>query len=697
MYVQTDRQYRIYVRTSASYFILTQTLIIRLSYEYDTYFNNYLSPITENRRQWPPKRRSQKGFKPPTKLRFNYVLQSTMSQRWFALAVLILKATGNNRHSCECVASDIDIDADADADADVYNITNHQRHQHYETTIHNSVLPPEPDEEPERCSGGSLCGDLCGTERFCAPLFSTSPEESLFCLHKTLFPLTAKDVAVIAMTFLSCCVAAMAGIGGGGLVFPIIVLILNFTPKEASVISNTAVFGNGLAQFLLNRYYCKKSSSDSTSESSSSSSSSIVYSTVLMMLPGLLAGGSATLALEGLVPQTLILILALLTLAMASIKTSVKAVKLQMEASTTTTYYNHEEEEEPMPIIMVEEEVSAPNLGEPSSPSRDEEMVVDSTTTDPAAADLNNNHDHRQGGLSIPSGHYRVPLLIVSCWLLNVITFLVIRLVPHLARCSSLYFTLVILPTVFCALFAWCGRIAIRRDRDNGPPILQDVEESASELQVPLLVIGTTAQELQRPLACSSGSEENEPNESTCFYGKAEAAATTTTSTAIFEIPSNHTNPNNTEQGNNTTTTLSSFELVLLIWWLPFASILIGSLSALLGIGGGELVGPVLLILNMDPQYSSITTATLSLLNSSTNMLYYIITGRMAEPNYKLLMGLAGWFGGGCGRGLALHIMGGRKSSFVAFCLALVLVVAAILILYELVTTPPSWTSQGVC
>ena len=74
-----------------------------------------------------------------------------------------------------------------------------------------------------------------------------------------------------------------------------------------------------------------------------------------------------------------------------------------------------------------------------------------------------------------------------------------------------------------------------------------------------------------------------------------------------------------------------------------------------------------------------------------------IITGRMAEPNYKLLMGLAGWFGGGCGRGLALHIMGGRKSSFVAFCLALVLAVAAILVLYELVTTPPSWTSQGVC
>ena len=133
----------------------------------------------------------------------------------------------------------------------------------------------------------------------------------------------------------------------------------------------------------------------------------------------------------------------------------------------------------------------------------------------------------------------------------------------------------------------------------------------------------------------------------------------------------------------------------VLVWWLPPVSILIGSLSALLGIGGGELVGPLLLFWNMEPKYSSITTATMSLLNSSTNMLFYAITGRVfSSPNYKLAFFISGFFGGACGRGLAL--LRGSKG-IVAFCLTGVLVVAAVLVFYELVTTPAAWSVEGLC
>ena len=133
----------------------------------------------------------------------------------------------------------------------------------------------------------------------------------------------------------------------------------------------------------------------------------------------------------------------------------------------------------------------------------------------------------------------------------------------------------------------------------------------------------------------------------------------------------------------------------LLAWWLPGVSVLIGLLSALLGIGGGELLGPILLLLlKMDPQQSSATTAIMSLMNSGTNLLHYIVADMMMAPGYAINLGLAGLIGGSGGRMWAISMAQHGRTSIIAMSLCGVLSLATALVVWELFTTPVSWESS---
>lgn len=579
-------------------------------------------------------------------------------------------------------------------------------HMHSPVHLHPNVLPPEPDEEWIICQNRnhslspSTNYSSCGIERFCSPFHdinhpsSNSTSVILFCLHKAFYPIQILDVVALVITFLCCLVAAMAGIGGGGLVFPTVVMVLNFTPKEAAVISNAAVFGNGLAQSILNNQQQRRRRY---------LPSGVVSNTILMMLPGLLAGGSATLALERVVPQTLILILALLTLVLASIKTYIKARQLWNDTSGT--------------IATTDEEVHLFSL-------EGEEQVQESVQT----------QEEPSPTTSWFIGARGVNSLILTCWCLNAITFLAIR-ETKFSSCSLGYFSLTFMPLGFCVFFAWRGRVILcnnNRNHGNNSSMYTDDNDDndGGTLQQPLLIstihssenptnddsttVEPTINVYRPPSTTNARSIKNDHgnelytstvnnSDLTVQQQVPMSEAATTDGRTNMETRNNiygsgegvlETVEEETPLLSQTYETASpSFDV--LVWWLPPVSILIGSLSALLGIGGGELVGPLLLFWNMEPKYSSITTATMSLLNSSTNMLFYAITGRVfSSPNYKLAFFISGFFGGACGRGLAL--LRGSKG-IVAFCLTGVLVVAAVLVFYELVTTPAAWSVEGLC
>ena len=67
--------------------------------------------------------------------------------------------------------------------------------------------------------------------------------------------------------------------------------------------------------------------------------------------------------------------------------------------------------------------------------------------------------------------------------------------------------------------------------------------------------------------------------------------------------------------------------------FVPILAFLIGCLCALLGIGGGELMGPLLLQLGLLSDVSSATTAVMSFYTTSSNILTYGISGSIPKIN----------------------------------------------------------------
>jgi uncharacterized membrane protein YfcA len=73
---------------------------------------------------------------------------------------------------------------------------------------------------------------------------------------------------------------------------------------------------------------------------------------------------------------------------------------------------------------------------------------------------------------------------------------------------------------------------------------------------------------------------------------------------------------------------------------LVFLIFCVGILSTLLGIGGGELMGPLFLTYHLLPMVSTATTSMMSLLNTANNIIHYGIAGKLIV--YDLILSL--WF-----------------------------------------------------
>ena len=70
--------------------------------------------------------------------------------------------------------------------------------------------------------------------------------------HKDLLPLDTSDKLGFFFATLGLMIAAGGGIGGGGVLVPIYILVMRFSPKHAIPLSNITVFGGAVANTILN-------------------------------------------------------------------------------------------------------------------------------------------------------------------------------------------------------------------------------------------------------------------------------------------------------------------------------------------------------------------------------------------------------------------------------------------------------------
>lgn len=129
----------------------------------------------------------------------------------------------------------------------------------------------------------------------------------------------------------------------------------------------------------------------------------------------------------------------------------------------------------------------------------------------------------------------------------------------------------------------------------------------------------------------------------------------------------------------------------------PVLAFIIGVLCSVLGIGGGELMGPALVTLQIRPEIIAPTTALMSLFNSSSSAVTYTVQGAVGGPTAALLWGI-GAFGGFVGRLIGIIVAKRlRRPSFTILILTILLSVSAICDIYATARSDPDWSFHSAC
>jgi uncharacterized membrane protein YfcA len=136
--------------------------------------------------------------------------------------------------------------------------------------------------------------------------------------HKPLYPLNNQDYLGFACAVVGLMVAAGGGIGGGGILVPIFILIMKFSPKHAIPLSNITVFGGALANTFLN----------SQKRHPLADRPMVDWDLILVMEPLTIAGALMGAFLNKILPERLLVFMLVVLLSFTAYNTLTKAVKM---------------------------------------------------------------------------------------------------------------------------------------------------------------------------------------------------------------------------------------------------------------------------------------------------------------------------------------------------------------------------------
>lgn len=136
--------------------------------------------------------------------------------------------------------------------------------------------------------------------------------------HKSLYPLSASDYTGFACATLGLMIAGGGGIGGGGMLVPIYILIMEFSPKHAIPLANVTVFGGAVANTILN----------SVKRHPLANRPLVDWDLIMVMEPLTIGGALIGAFLNKLLPDELLVVFLVLLLSFTAKSTLQKAFKL---------------------------------------------------------------------------------------------------------------------------------------------------------------------------------------------------------------------------------------------------------------------------------------------------------------------------------------------------------------------------------
>ena len=136
--------------------------------------------------------------------------------------------------------------------------------------------------------------------------------------HKPLLPLDNTDKVGFFFATIGLMIAAGGGIGGGGVLVPIYILIMRFSPKHAIPLSNITVFGGACANTILN---VRK-------RHPLADRPLVDWDLILVMEPLTIAGALIGAFLNKLLPEAILVVSLVALLSFTAYKTLIKAVRM---------------------------------------------------------------------------------------------------------------------------------------------------------------------------------------------------------------------------------------------------------------------------------------------------------------------------------------------------------------------------------
>lgn len=146
-----------------------------------------------------------------------------------------------------------------------------------------------------------LCAESCRSDSDCQNMNDCEDEE---CIHKDFLPIDSIEIVAGLMIIVIAAISNSAGVGGGPIVIPIMLLLLNFDTDAAIPLTQTVIFGGSVMALFL-KIFMRHPTKDRP----------VIYYSLLMHVQStLLLGTTFGVILNEMCPSWLILALLILVL-----------------------------------------------------------------------------------------------------------------------------------------------------------------------------------------------------------------------------------------------------------------------------------------------------------------------------------------------------------------------------------------------